>query len=140
MIISFKDAYEDRMLKRAERVKRDRDALDPKDPDYIKKDAVLAKREKDVAEDFRNYSEVLLEERKTEDEKHATKIEHILRGVGYGVGIVGVGLVQFLKHVHFKDTVKFEEDDAVLTMSGRQAVNDALKDDQESKSFLQFWK
>lgn len=140
MIISFKGAYEDRMLARAERVKKDRAALDPRDPDYIKKDAVLAKREKDVAEDFKNYSDVLLEERRTEDDKETSMIENAVKGIGIGVGVVMFGIGQFLKHKHFKETVKFEESDAVLTMSGRQAVTDALKDEAGGKGFLQFFK
>jgi len=147
MVVQFRDEYEKRLYEANQKILECYAMLDPSDDDYTEKMEALAKLQKEIAVDYKAYGDLdieeaqnKLEEEKLVHEKKSSKIGHILQGAGLALSGCTFIFGQVMKDKHFKRASKFEEENAYLKTSDKKAVDDALRDDQPTKNFFQFWK
>lgn len=130
--------------------------LDPSDPDYVEKLKAVAAVHKTVVEDAKNETSRIMEterlrvetekndmlainaseqleldSKKAEDEKRAGFWRNVMDGIKVAATVGIAGVTTYAGIWKFKQSTKFEENDALLTTTDRTIVQEGLRDDSK---------
>lgn len=128
-IIDFGDAYQSRLIKANQAMMDAYASLDPTDEDYFEKISQVSDMAKEVNTDFKNYADIKIEEASLQQEKKTNLFRNIISAGGIIVTLVTFLVGEHGRNARIDKVAKFEDENAVLKMSERTAVQDCIRDD-----------
>ena len=141
-VIDFKESYQERLIKANQAMIEAYEALDPESEDYFDQLDRVSSMAKEVNTDFKNYGDLEANEDELEAtvERDRAEVKSRLLGHVLTAGSILATLVTFFvgernRNNRINQISRFEDENAVLKMSDKISVQDALREDQKPKGF-----